>query len=64
MKAPITVREHASLTTGPVQWSLSLTNLFDSDGNRFSLGTPFDLRTDYYPPMRPRTVRIGVDFAF
>ncbi len=54
----------ASLATGPVQWSLSLTNLFDSDGNRFSLGTPFDLRTDYYTPMRPRTVRVGIDFAF
>ncbi|MFZ2996775.1 TonB-dependent receptor domain-containing protein [Sphingobium sp.] len=54
----------ASLTRGPVQYSLSLTNLLDSDGNRFSLGTPFDLRTDYTTPLRPRTVRIGVDFAF
>ncbi|MGW8202907.1 TonB-dependent receptor domain-containing protein [Sphingomonas bisphenolicum] len=54
----------ASLTRGPVQYSLSLTNLMDSDGNRFSLGTPFDLRTDYYTPLRPRTVRFGIDFAF
>lgn len=54
----------ASLTHGPLQYSLSLTNLLDSNGNRFSLGTPFDLRTDYYTPLRPRTVRIGVDFAF
>ncbi|MEC3910915.1 TonB-dependent receptor [Sphingobium sp. CR2-8] len=54
----------ASITRGPVQYSLSLTNLFDSDGNRFSLGTPFDLRTDYYTPLRPRTVRFGIDFAF
>lgn len=54
----------ASVTRGPVQMSLSLTNLLDSDGNRFSLGTPFDLRTDYYTPLRPRTVRIGIDFAF
>lgn len=54
----------ASLIRGPVQYSLSLTNLLDSNGNRFSLGTPFDLRTDYYTPLRPRTVRIGVDFAF
>lgn len=54
----------ASVTRGPVQYSLSLTNLFDSDGNRFSLGTPFDLNTDYYTPLRPRTLRIGVDFAF
>lgn len=54
----------ASLTRGPVQWSLSLSNLFDSDGNRFSLGTPFDLQADHYTPLRPRTVRIGMDFAF
>ncbi|MDO7835378.1 TonB-dependent receptor [Sphingobium sp. HBC34] len=54
----------ASLTRGPVQYSLALTNLFDSNGNRFSLGTPFDLRTDYYTPLRPRTVRVGIDFAF
>ena len=54
----------ASVTRGPVQISLSLANLLDSDGNRFSLGTPFDLHTDYYPPLRPRTVRIGMDFAF
>ncbi|NWK98806.1 TonB-dependent receptor [Sphingobium lactosutens] len=54
----------ASLTRGPVQYSLSLTNLLDSNGNRFSLGTPFDLHTDYYTPLRPRTVRIGIDFAF
>lgn len=53
-----------SLTRGPVQWSLSLSNLFDSDGNRFSLGTPFDLQADHYTPLRPRTVRIGMDFAF
>jgi iron complex outermembrane recepter protein len=54
----------ASVTRGPVQYSLSLTNLLDSNGNRFSLGTPFDLRSDYYTPLRPRTVRIGMDFAF
>ncbi|MBH1992559.1 MAG: TonB-dependent receptor, partial [Sphingomonadaceae bacterium] len=54
----------ASLTRGPLQYSFSLTNLLDSNGNRFSLGTPFDLRTDYYTPLRPRTLRIGIDFAF
>ncbi len=54
----------ASITRAPVQYSLSLTNLLDSNGNRFSLGTPFDLRSDYYTPLRPRTLRIGIDFAF
>ena len=54
----------ASLTRGPVQYSLSLSNLLDSNGNRFSLGTPFNLSPDYYTPLRPRSVRIGMDFAF
>ncbi|AEG48275.1 Secretin/TonB short domain protein [Sphingobium chlorophenolicum L-1] len=54
----------ASLTRGMVQWSLSLSNLLDSSGNRFSLGTPFDLREDYVTPLRPRTARLGLDFAF
>lgn len=54
----------AALTHGTVQWSLSLTNLLDSSGNRFSLGTPFDLSGDYVTPLRPRTVRLGLDFAF
>ncbi|WP_242123000.1 TonB-dependent receptor [Sphingobium sp. Sx8-8] len=54
----------ASLTRGRVQWSLTLANLLDSSGNQFSLGTPFDLRGDYVTPLRPRTVRLGLDFAF
>lgn len=54
----------ASVSRGPLQLSLTLTNLLDSEGNRFSLGTPFDLRGDYVTPLRPRTVRIGIDFAF
>ena len=54
----------AALTRGPMQWSLSLTNLFDSSGNRFSLGTPFDISGDYVTPQRPRTIRLGMDFAF
>ncbi len=54
----------ARLARGPLEVSLSLTNLLDSNGNRFALGTPFDLRADYYTPMQPRTLRLGVDFAF
>lgn len=54
----------ASVTRGQLQYSLSLSNLLDSHGNRFSLGTPFDLRGDYQTPLRPRTIRLGVDFAF
>jgi hypothetical protein len=54
----------ASLTRGRVQYSLTLSNLLDGSGNQFSLGTPFDLRGDYVTPLRPRTIRLGVDFAF
>ncbi|ANI76793.1 MULTISPECIES: TonB-dependent receptor domain-containing protein [Sphingobium] len=54
----------ASLARGPVQLSLSLSNILDSSGNRFSLGTPFNLRGDYVTPLRPRTLRVGIDFAF
>jgi len=54
----------AGLTRGPVQLSLALSNLLDAAGNRFSLGTPFNLRGDYITPLRPRTLRIGIDLAF
>lgn len=54
----------ASWSRGPLELSLSLANIFDSNGNRFALGTPFDLGADYYTPVRPRTVRMGLDFAF
>lgn len=54
----------ASVRDGALRYSLSLTNLLDSRGNRFSLGTPFDLSRDYETPQRPRTLRAGIDFAF
>ena len=45
--------------------SLTLTNLFDSRGNRFSLGTPFVEGNDgFMTPLRPRTLRIAVDVAY
>lgn len=54
----------ASWSRGPLRVSATLTNIFDALGNRFALGTPFDLTGDDYTPMRPRTLRVGVDFAF
>ncbi|WP_070153922.1 TonB-dependent receptor domain-containing protein [Sphingobium phenoxybenzoativorans] len=51
-------------TRGPVRFSIDVTNLLDLSGNRFALGTPFDLESDEYTPMRPRTVRAGVEFRF
>ena len=45
--------------------SLTLTNLFDTRGNRFSLGTPFvEGNEGFTTPLRPRTLRIAVDVAY
>ena len=45
--------------------TLTLTNLLDSRGNRFALGSPFLVRDrNQITPLQPRTVRIGFDFAF
>lgn len=44
--------------------TLSVTNIANSRGNRFSLGTPFSTGRDQMTPLRPRTVRIGIDTRF
>ncbi|HSG55709.1 MAG TPA: hypothetical protein VLA45_09645, partial [Paracoccaceae bacterium] len=44
--------------------SLGITNLTDEVGNRFALGTPFATGRDQVTPLRPRTVRLGLDAAF
>ena len=45
--------------------TLALTNLADSTGNRFALGTPYQsLGADQITPLRPRTVRLGIDARF
>nr|MDX3885748.1 TonB-dependent receptor [Sphingomonas sp.] len=45
--------------------TLTLTNLADAVGNRFALGTPFLInRIDQITPLRPRTVRLGLDAHF
>lgn len=45
--------------------TMSITNLFDAIGNRFALGTPFTSSTGgQITPLRPRTVRFGVDTNF
>ena len=43
---------------------LGATNLSDSIGNRFALGTPFVTGRSQITPVRPRTFRLGVDFSF
>lgn len=54
----------ARLGTAGFGISLGLTNLADSIGNRFALGTPFAIGREQITPLRPRTVRIGVDTKF
>lgn len=44
--------------------SLSLTNLANSQGNRFALGTPFATGREQITPLQPRTIRIGFDSRF
>ena len=45
--------------------TLTVTNLLDSRGNRFALGTPFVPGSDgYLTPLRPRTLRIAIDVAY
>lgn len=44
--------------------SLALTNLLDSRGNRFALGSPFLVRDrDQTTPLRPRSIRLGFDLG-
>ncbi|MGE2732861.1 hypothetical protein ACQI4F_25680, partial [Mycolicibacterium vaccae] len=41
-----------------------VSNLLDTRGNRFALGTPFATGRDQVTPLRPRTFRIGLDTRF
>jgi outer membrane receptor protein involved in Fe transport len=44
--------------------SIGVSNLLDAVGNRFALGTPFAIGSNQITPLRPRTVRIGLERAF
>ncbi len=45
--------------------SLSLTNLLDTAGNRFALGSPFLIRDqNQITPLQPRSIRLGFEVAF
>ena len=44
--------------------TVSLANIADEEGNRFALGTPFAVGRSQITPMRPRTIRIGLDTSF
>lgn len=44
--------------------TLGVTNISNERGNRFSLGTPFGVGREQVTPLRPRTIRIGLDASF
>ena len=44
--------------------TVSLTNIADTVGNRFALGTPFATGRAQVTPLQPRTLRIGIDGSF
>ena len=55
----------ATLRTGQVRYSVSISNLLDAKGNRFALGSPFQVRDrNQITPLQPRSVRFGVQFEF
>ncbi|MFC4294179.1 TonB-dependent receptor domain-containing protein [Novosphingobium tardum] len=53
------------LAWGKLGLSLDVTNLGDRRANRFSFGNPFGLAArDQQTPLRPRTIRAGIDARF
>ncbi|MCT2398455.1 TonB-dependent receptor [Novosphingobium mangrovi (ex Huang et al. 2023)] len=54
----------ARIGTDRIGLTLGMTNIADERGNRFSLGTPFGTGREQVTPLRPRTVRIGIDTRF
>lgn len=55
----------ARIDLGRLGVSVDVDNLLDVRGNRFAFGNPFGLETrSQVTPLRPRTVRVGVDVAF
>jgi outer membrane receptor protein involved in Fe transport len=52
------------LQQGRRSFSLSLTNLTNEIGDRFAFGAPIASGTDQITPLRPRTIRLGLEQAF
>jgi outer membrane receptor protein involved in Fe transport len=44
--------------------SLTVTNLTDAEGNRFAFGAPLETSAEQLTPLRPRTVRLGLEWGF
>jgi outer membrane receptor protein involved in Fe transport len=61
----LTVDAAARLDLGGIGLSLGIANLTDVHGNSFAFGNPFGLaRGDQITPLRPRSVRLGLDMRF
>jgi outer membrane receptor protein involved in Fe transport len=54
----------ARIGMGAIGLTAGVANLANVRGNRFALGTPFTTGRDQVTPLRPRTVRFGLDAAF
>jgi len=54
----------ARLGFRPFGITIGVTNLADVRSNRFALGTPFTTGRDQITPLRPRTLRLGLDANF
>jgi outer membrane receptor protein involved in Fe transport len=55
----------ARLDFGRFALSLDIDNLTDTRGNRFSFGNPFTIgQRMQTTPLRPRTIRLGIDASF
>lgn len=55
----------ARVDLGKLGLSVDIDNLLDVGGNRFAFGNPFGLEMrNQVTPLRPRTVRVGIDLAF
>jgi hypothetical protein len=55
----------ARLDFGKYGVSLDITNIGDVRSNSFSFGNPFGLaQRDQITPLRPRTIRLGIDTRF
>jgi outer membrane receptor protein involved in Fe transport len=61
----LTVDLAGRLAFGAAGVSLAISNLTDVRGNSFAFGNPFGLlQGNQITPLRPRSVRLGVDFRF
>jgi hypothetical protein len=55
----------ARIGLGRLGISVDVDNLLNGRGNRFAFGNPFRLESrSQVTPLRPRTIRVGVDVAF